>query len=43
MIAAIKAAGGSAKYSELPEVGHNAWSKCWASNELWDWLFAQKR
>jgi len=43
MIAAIKAAGGSAKYSELPGVGHNAWSKCWASKELWDWLFAQKR
>lgn len=43
MIAAIKAAGGSAKYSELKGVGHNAWSRCWGSTELWDWLFSQKQ
>ena len=43
MIAAIKAAGGSPKYTELKGVGHNAWKDCWASQEMWDWLFAQKR
>jgi hypothetical protein len=43
MIAAIKAAGGSAKYSELKGVGHNAWSRCWGSTELWDGLFSQKK
>lgn len=43
MIAAIKAAGGSPKYTELKGVGHNAWSACFGSKELWDWLFAQKR
>ena len=43
MIAAIKSAGGTPKYTELKGVGHNAWSACWASKEMWDWLFAQKR
>ena len=43
MIAAIKAAGGSAKYTELKGVGHNAWSATWASEEMWEWLFGQAR
>ena len=43
MIAAIKAAGGAPKFTELPGVGHNSWSACWKSEEMWKWLFAQKR
>ena len=43
MIAAIKAAGGAPRFTELKGVGHNAWSDCWKSREMWDWLFAQKR
>ncbi len=43
MIAAIEAAGGSPKYTELKGVGHNAWSKAWASDEMWGWLFGQAR
>lgn len=43
MIEAMKKAGGSPKYTELPGVGHNAWSAAWASPDLWEWLFAQKR
>jgi len=43
MIAAIKAAGGAPRFTELKGVGHNAWSACWKSQEMWDWLFAQKR
>ena len=43
MVAAIKAAGGSPKYTELKGVGHNAWKPAWQSKEMWDWLFAQKK
>jgi len=42
IIAAIKAAGGSAKYTEYPGVGHDAWNKAYAEPELLKWLFAQK-
>tara|TARA_R110002096_G_scaffold24760_5_gene77920 strand:+ start:5959 stop:6729 length:771 start_codon:yes stop_codon:yes gene_type:complete len=41
MVAALNAAGGSPKYTEMPGVGHNVWNNCWASDELWEWLFAQ--
>lgn len=41
MVAALKAAGGNPKYSELAGVGHDVWKDCWASDELWEWLFAQ--
>ena len=43
MIEAIKVAGGSPKYSEIKGRGHNAWTDVWNSNELWDWLYSQKR
>ncbi|MEQ8789541.1 MAG: prolyl oligopeptidase family serine peptidase [Pirellulaceae bacterium] len=43
MIAAVKEAGGSPKFTEYPGVGHNSWSKTYASPETWTWLFAQKR
>jgi predicted peptidase len=43
MIAAIKAAGGSPKYTEYPGVGHNSWSQTYSNPEFYAWLFAQKR
>ena len=43
MIKAIKAAGGSPKYSEIKGRGHNSWVDVWNSNELWDWLYSQNR
>lgn len=43
MIAALKAAGASPKYTEYPGVGHNSWSPAYATDELWTWLFAQRR
>ena len=43
MIEAIKAAGGSPKYSEIKGRGHNSWVDVWNSDELWDWLYSQKR
>jgi predicted peptidase len=43
MIAALKAAGAAPRYTEYPGVGHNSWSAAYATDELWDWVFAQKR
>jgi predicted peptidase len=43
MVGAIKGAGGDARYTELEKVGHNSWAPAYASKEMWDWMFAQKR
>lgn len=43
MVEAIRKAGGTPKYSELPSIGHNAWSIAFNDPELPGWLFAQKR
>jgi predicted peptidase len=43
MIAAIKEAGGSPKYTEYPGVGHNSWDAAYGTDELYTWLLQQKR
>lgn len=43
MIEAIKAAGGEPKYTEYPGVGHDSWTRSYANDEFFAWLFAQKR
>ena len=43
MIKAIKAAGGTPKYTEYPGVGHNSWDRAYSEPELPKWLFSQKR
>jgi predicted peptidase len=43
MIDALKQAGASPKYTEYAGVGHNSWSRAYASPETWQWLFAQRR
>ncbi|MCS6988155.1 MAG: prolyl oligopeptidase family serine peptidase [Chloroherpetonaceae bacterium] len=43
MVDSLKAAGGSPRYTEFPYVGHNAWSPAFATEELYEWLFAQKK
>ncbi|MCB1134331.1 MAG: dienelactone hydrolase family protein, partial [Verrucomicrobiae bacterium] len=43
MVAALRAAGGSPKYSEYPGVAHNSWFKAFAEPDLLPWLYAQKR
>lgn len=42
MIAALKAAGGSPKYTEYPGVGHNSWSAAYADPMMYQWLFEQR-
>jgi poly(3-hydroxybutyrate) depolymerase len=43
MVAALKNAGGTPKYTEYPGVGHDSWTHAFKEPELLPWLFAQKR
>jgi predicted peptidase len=43
MIEALKAAGGSPKYTEYKGVGHDSWTITYANPELYAWLFAQRK
>lgn len=43
MVAALERAGAPVRYTEFPEADHNAWDAAYASEELWTWLFAQRR
>ena len=43
MVAALKAAGGKPRYTELAFVGHNSWDAAYAVDELYSWMFAQKK
>jgi predicted peptidase len=43
MTAALKAAGGSVHYTELPGVEHNAWDPAYDRADVISWLLAQKR
>ena len=43
MLNAFKEAGGSAKYSEYPGVGHNSWNNAFAEAGLVPWLFSKSR
>jgi hypothetical protein len=44
MVAAVNKAGGRAKVTLLPGVGHDSWSPAYdRQSGLLDWLFSQKR
>lgn len=43
MVAALQQAGASPKYTQYPNVGHDAWSKAYADPDLLPWLFSQQR
>ena len=43
MVAALKAAGGKPRYTEMANVGHNSWDAAYAVEELYSWMFAQKK
>lgn len=42
-VAALQQAGGHPRYTEYPDVGHDAWSRAFAEPELLPWLFRQRR
>lgn len=43
MVAALKKAGGSPRYTEYPKTAHDSWSPAFAEKEFWAWVLAQKR
>jgi predicted peptidase len=43
MFAALKAAGGDARYTELPGVDHQAWDPAYQNPDIAAWLFARRR
>ena len=43
MVAAINRCGGNAKLTIFPKDYHNSWDSAYGIDELWDWLFKQKR
>lgn len=42
LVAAMKTAGSSPRYTEYADLGHGAWDRAYADEELWKWLFAQR-
>lgn len=43
MIAAVEAAGGSPRYTEMAGVGHDAWTPTYRDAAVLDWLFSQQK
>lgn len=43
MVDRINQAGGNAKLTIFPEADHNAWDPAYHCEEMWQWLFRQKR
>jgi predicted peptidase len=43
MVTALRAAGGSVRYTEYPDAGHDLWTRAFAEPDLPSWLFAQTR
>jgi predicted peptidase len=41
-VAALRNAGGSPKYTEIPGWGHNVWEKAFADPTVADWLFEER-
>ena len=43
MVEALKQAGGTPRYTEYRDTGHNSWTATYANREVHDWLFAQHK
>jgi predicted peptidase len=43
MVDAVKAAGGTIRYTEYPGVDHNSWDRAYRDSEAIAWLLAQKK
>jgi predicted peptidase len=42
-VAALRQAGGSPKYTEVPGIGHNVWDTAFANTDAATWLLSQRR
>jgi predicted peptidase len=42
-VAALREAGGTPRYTEYPNVGHDAWTHAFAEPDLLPWLFSHRK
>ena len=42
VVKALRKVGGKPAYTEYAGVGHNFWTRAYATEALWTWLFAQR-
>lgn len=43
MVDRINATGGNAKLTLVPGIAHNAWDPAYSCEEMWEWLFQQRK
>lgn len=43
MVKAINNFGGNAKITIFPKDSHDSWTSAYSNDEMWQWLFKQKR
>ena len=43
MVEKLRQMGYDVRFTKYPEVGHSAWTKAYANEELYDWLIQQRR
>ena len=43
IVQALREAGGKAKLTVYPNVGHNSWARAYAEDDLYAWMFAQRQ
>ncbi len=43
IVEALEKAGGTPKYTEYPDTGHNSWSPAFDEKEFWNWIFSHRR
>jgi predicted peptidase len=43
LVQSVKDAGGDIRYTEYPGVDHDAWTQAYKDQELYKWLFAQRK
>lgn len=43
MVAAVNNNGGKAELTVYPDMAHNSWERAFADDEMWKWMFSQKR
>ena len=42
-INALKTVGGNPRFTIYPEAGHDSWTETFENEDMWDWLFAQRK
>jgi predicted peptidase len=43
MVEAVRAAGGTARLTMLPDAGHDVWTETYADSDIYDWLLEHQR